>query len=59
MADVPETERQFVDYACRDHIVTIAMNRPEKLNAVVRQLMAAFRRLAVSAGAASGEHRGR
>ena len=41
-------ERQYVDYECHDHIATIAMNRPEKLNAVsdqvVRQLMAAFRR---------------
>jgi enoyl-CoA hydratase/carnithine racemase len=46
MADTEE--RSYVDYECRDHIVTIAMNRPEKLNAVsdevVRQLMAAFRR---------------
>jgi enoyl-CoA hydratase/carnithine racemase len=41
-------EHSYVDYECKDHIVTIAMNRPEKLNAVsdevVRQLMAAFRR---------------
>ena len=41
-------ERQYVDYECQDQIVTIALNRPEKLNAVsdevVRQLMAAFRR---------------
>ena len=41
-------ERVYVDYECKDHIATIAMNRPEKLNAVsdevVRQLMTAFRR---------------
>jgi enoyl-CoA hydratase/carnithine racemase len=46
MADTDD--RVYVDYACKDHIATIAMNRPEKLNAVsdevVRQLMAAFRR---------------
>jgi enoyl-CoA hydratase/carnithine racemase len=43
-----DAQRQFVEYDCQDHIATIAMNRPEKLNAVsdevVRQLMAAFRR---------------
>lgn len=41
-------DRQYVDYECDRHIVTIALNRPEKLNAVsdqvVHQLMAAFRR---------------
>jgi enoyl-CoA hydratase/carnithine racemase len=46
MADAGEGS--YVEYECKDHIVTIAMNRPEKLNAVsdevVRQLMAAFRR---------------
>jgi len=46
MADTEE--RSYVDYVCKDHIATIAMNRPEKLNAVsdevVRQLIAAFRR---------------
>jgi enoyl-CoA hydratase/carnithine racemase len=40
-------ERQYVDYERNGSIVTIAMNRPEKLNAVsdevVRQLMTAFR----------------
>lgn len=44
--DAPD-DRQYVDYQCRDRIATIALNRPEKLNAVsdtvVRQLMAAFR----------------
>lgn len=43
-----DPERQYVDYACQDGVATIALNRPEKLNAVsdevVRQLMAAFRR---------------
>ena len=46
MADAEE--RSYVDYECKDHIVTIAMNRPEKLNAasdeLIRQLIAAFRR---------------
>jgi enoyl-CoA hydratase/carnithine racemase len=41
-------DRQYVDYDRHDQIATIAINRPEKLNAVsdevVRQLMAAFRR---------------
>jgi enoyl-CoA hydratase/carnithine racemase len=41
-------DRQYVVYECNDHIATIALDRPEKLNAVsdevVRQLMAAFRR---------------
>jgi enoyl-CoA hydratase/carnithine racemase len=41
-------DRQYVEYECHDHIATIAMNRPEKLNAVsdevVRQLMDAMRR---------------
>ena len=48
-------ERQYVDYACHDQIATIALNRPEKLNAasddVVRQLMAAFRRFDADAEA--------
>jgi enoyl-CoA hydratase/carnithine racemase len=48
-------ERQYVDYECHDHVVTIALNRPEKLNAVsddvVRQLMAAFRRFDADAEA--------
>jgi enoyl-CoA hydratase/carnithine racemase len=55
MADATESDRQYVDYECRDHVVTIAMNRPEKLNAVsdevVRQLMAAFRRFDADADA--------
>lgn len=42
-----EDDRQYVVYECHDQIATIAMNRPEKLNAVsdevVRQLMRAFR----------------
>src|SRR5689334_13586807 len=46
-----DPERQYVDYACQDGVATIALNRPEKLNAVsdevVRQLMAAFRRFEV------------
>ena len=45
--DTPD-DRQYVVYECNDHIATIALDRPEKLNAVsdevVRQLMAAFRR---------------
>ena len=45
---VESDDRQYVDYECHDHIATIVLNRPEKLNAVsdevVRQLMAAFRR---------------
>jgi enoyl-CoA hydratase/carnithine racemase len=55
MADVVEADRQYVEYECRDHIATIAMNRPEKLNAVsdevVRQLMAALRRFDADAEA--------
>lgn len=43
-----DSERSYVDYEVADKIAIIAMNRPEKLNAVsdevVRQLMAAFRR---------------
>ena len=41
-------ERDYIEYERKGNIVTIAMNRPEKLNAVsdemVRQLMTAFRR---------------
>ena len=48
-------ERTYVDYECHDHIATIALNRPEKLNAVsdevVHQLMAAFRRFDADADA--------
>jgi enoyl-CoA hydratase/carnithine racemase len=42
-----QDDRQYVTYDCQDHVATIALNRPEKLNAVsdevVRQLMTAFR----------------
>ena len=45
--DEPSTG-SLVDYECNDHVATIAMNRPDKLNAasddMVRQLMEAFRR---------------
>jgi enoyl-CoA hydratase/carnithine racemase len=48
-------ERQYVDYECHDQVATIALNRPEKLNAasdeVIRQLMAAFRRFDLDADA--------
>jgi enoyl-CoA hydratase/carnithine racemase len=48
-------ERQYVDYERHDHVATIALNRPEKLNAVsdqvVRQLMAVFRRFDADAEA--------
>ena len=37
------TDRQYIEYDCHDRIATIALNRPEKLNAVsdevVRQLL--------------------
>ena len=53
-----QDERQYVDYECHDHIAIIALNRPEKLNAVsdevVRQLMAAFRRFDADAEARLG-----
>lgn len=43
-----DQQLSLVDYELKDHVVTIAMNRPEKLNAVsdemVRQLLAAMRR---------------
>src|ERR1700761_4654903 len=42
-----QDDRQYVTYDCQDHVATIALNRPEKLNAVsdevVRKLMTAFR----------------
>jgi enoyl-CoA hydratase/carnithine racemase len=48
-------DRHYVDYECRDDVAVIALNRPEKLNAVsdevVRQLMAAFRRFDADAEA--------
>jgi enoyl-CoA hydratase/carnithine racemase len=31
--DAPD-DRQYVDYDCHDHIAAIALNRPEKSNAV-------------------------
>jgi enoyl-CoA hydratase/carnithine racemase len=43
-----DAQSSLVDYECKDHIAIIAMNRPDKLNAVsdemVHQLMEAFRR---------------
>src|ERR1700722_18594070 len=55
MAVTTDAERQYVDYECQDQIATIALNRPEKLNAVsdevVRQLMVAFRRFDADADA--------
>src|ERR1700757_406056 len=55
MAMSKSDERQYVDYACHDHVAVIALNRPEKLNAVsdevVRQLMATFRRFDADAEA--------
>jgi enoyl-CoA hydratase/carnithine racemase len=50
-----EPNERFVEYECHDGVATIALNRPEKLNAVsdtvVVQLMAAFRRFDADADA--------
>ena len=37
-----DTERNLVEYACRDHIATITLNRPEKLNAFSDELVTAL-----------------
>ena len=37
---------QLVEYACSDHIATIALNRPDKLNAVNDDMVRADRRRA-------------
>jgi enoyl-CoA hydratase/carnithine racemase len=50
-----EPTERFVEYECHDGVATIALNRPEKLNAVsdtvVVQLMAAFRHFDADADA--------
>ena len=46
MADADD--KSLVEYECREHIATITLNRPDKLNAVnddmVRQISAALQR---------------
>jgi len=41
-SNVSETERNLVEYACQDHIATITLNRPEKLNAFSDDMVAAL-----------------
>jgi enoyl-CoA hydratase/carnithine racemase len=37
-----DTARQLVDYACDDHVATITLNRPEKLNAFSDDMVVAL-----------------